>query len=233
MIATIAAIRSLSPRVKEFVLQLPETVRFAAGQFVVMTLEVDGEPIQRSYSIANESAGETNLLVLWIALNEAGRVTPRLFQLCEGMQLEVSEPFGGFVLRDASLQEDVVFVCTGTGVAPFRSMIDQCLQQANPINVILVMDNRHREDVLGHAEWLQLAADEPRFRYFPVLSRPKEADDDMLTGYVHAHYSDWVTKNPQIHVYVCGWDAMCKEARQRLKDLGLTRRQYFFEQYDG
>ena len=233
MIATIAAIRSLSPRVKEFVLQLPETVRFAAGQFVVMTMEVDGEPIQRSYSIANESAGETNLLVLWIALNEAGRVTPRLFQLCEGVQLEVSEPFGGFVLRDASMDEEVVFVCTGTGVAPFRSMIHQRLQKQNGSNVVLVMGNRHREDVLGHAEWLQLAAAEPRFQYMPVLSRPKETDDDMLTGYVHAHYSDWVTKNPQIHVYVCGWDAMCKEARQRLKDLGLTRRQYFFEQYDG
>ena len=53
MIATIATIRSLSPRVKEFVLQLPQTVSFSAGQFVVMTINVSGDQIQRSYSIAN------------------------------------------------------------------------------------------------------------------------------------------------------------------------------------
>jgi CDP-4-dehydro-6-deoxyglucose reductase len=84
-------------------------------------------------------------LVLWIALNEAGRVTPWLFQLCEGVQLEVSEPFGGFVLRDASMDEEVVFVCTGTGVAPFRSMIHQRLQKQNGSNVVLVMGNRHEK----------------------------------------------------------------------------------------
>lgn len=233
MIATIAAIRSLSPRVKEFVLQLPQTVCFSAGQFVVMTIDVGGDQIQRSYSIANDSAGETDQLVLWIALNESGRVTPQLFQMVEGAQLDVSEPQGGFVLRDASLQQVVVFVCTGTGVAPFRSMIHQCLQQQDGSPVVLVMGNRHREDVLGHTEWLQLAESTPRFHYLPVLSRPNESDVDMQSGYVHAYYRDWVIKNPQAHVYVCGWDAMCKEARQQLKDLGLTRRQYFFEQYDG
>lgn len=234
MIATLSEIRQLSPRVKEFVFQLPEAVVFAAGQFVVVSVEVQNQRYQRSYSIANVQSGKTQEIVLCIALNENGAVTPWLFQQSVGHSLEMSEPQGGFVLRDTSPSVPCAFVCTGTGVAPFRSMIQERLQSNDGSTVVLVMGNRVSTDVLYHQEWLELAKNEPRFCYIPVLSRSSEiTDPNFQRGYVHEHYRTWLENKSDAHIYVCGWEVMCREARQTLKDLGYNRRQYFFEQYDG
>lgn len=234
MIATLSEIHLLSNRVKEFVFQLPEAVVFAAGQFVVVSLEVQNQRYQRSYSIANVQSGKTQEITLCIALNEKGAVTPWLFQQSVGLSLEMSEPQGGFLLRDTSPTVPCAFVCTGTGVAPFRSMIRERLQSNDCSPVVLVMGNRVLTDVLYHQEWQQLSEKEPRFRYIPVLSRSSElAIPDFQKGYVHEHYRTWLENKLDAHIYVCGWEVMCREARQTLKDLGYNRRQYFFEQYDG
>lgn len=233
MIATISAIHSLSPRVKAFDLQMPESVRFLSGQFVILKVEIDGQWVERSYSIANAVQGDTMQITLCVALNLEGKLTPWLFGASVGQSLEVSIPQGGFVLRDDSKVSPTLFVCTGTGIAPFRSMIQERLSQPDSSPVCLVMGNRFSEDMLYHQEWLSLQQAESRFRYVSTLSRAESEIDSVRKGYVHDHYLKFVSAHPDVHVYVCGWELMCREARQRLKDLGLTRRQYFFEQYDG
>ncbi|MFM6951927.1 MAG: ferredoxin--NADP reductase [Bacteroidota bacterium] len=233
MIAAIKSIENLSDRVRVFQLELPEAVMFAAGQFVIVKAQIGGENVERSYSIANECAGETQHIELCIALNPSGKMSPHLFGLSPGAALEMSLPQGGFVLRDAAIEVPTIFVCTGTGVAPFRSMIASKLKETRESMVYLVMGNRASTDMLYHQHWMDLQYQQPRFRYLPTLSRGDGQEKGVLTGYVHAHYSEIVKAHPEVQVYVCGWEVMCKEARQRLKDMGLTRRQYFFEQYDG
>lgn len=234
MIAAINSIRNLSDRVKVFELHLPEAVGFMAGQFVIVKALINGESIERSYSIANQKAEKTNALELCVALNTAGKMTPYLFGLGTGAKLEISVPQGGFVLRDTSVDIPTLFVCTGTGVAPFRSMIEAQLSTNSDSLVFLVMGNRNPTDMLYHSEWQELQSAHARFQYIPTLSGEKVLGDSALRyGYVHEHYLHVLNDFPDAHVYVCGWEAMCKEARQRLKDKGLTRRQYFFEQYDG
>lgn len=236
MKATIEKIENLSPRVKQFVLSLEKAVVFEAGQFVVLTTNFNGTEFQRSYSIASQESGVPVLrLALCISLNEGGQVTPWLFGLKEGAMLEISEPQGGFVLRPTSHDVDVVFVCTGTGVAPFRSMIQSCLSSNPNRKVHLVFGNRTTADVLYHEQWQALAKTKPPFFYHPVISRPEAnlPQSVFQNGYVHGVYKPLIQENLNAHVYVCGWEAMCTEARQQLKGMGLTRRQYFFEQYDG
>lgn len=236
MKATIEKIENLSPRVKRFVLSLERMVVFESGQFIVLTATVDGVELQRSYSIASiESGSPVSHLELCISLNNLGKVTPWLFQQCEGAMLDISEPQGGFVLRPTSADVDVVFVCTGTGVAPFRSMIQSCLTLNPNRKVHLVFGNRTEVDVLYHEQWQELAKTTTQFVYYPVISRPDANLDPLLFhhGYVHEVYKPLIQENPNTHVYVCGWEVMCTEARQQLKGMGLTRRQYFFEQYDG
>lgn len=251
MIATLSNIQNESPRVKRFFLDLPTEVDFVAGQFVVLSAIINGETTHRSYSIASAtSALKLCQIELCISLNDSGLVTPWLFGLQPGDTLEISPPQGGFVLRDASGSGsapasgsiDFIFVCTGTGVAPFRSMIDQALKLASTRQVHLVFGNRKMYDVLYHKHWMDLVKSQPKFQYWPTLSReeePRELWRDagksiaLELGYVHDVYTKLVLGNLGVQVYVCGWDAMCKEARVRLKSLGLTRRQYFFEQYDG
>jgi CDP-4-dehydro-6-deoxyglucose reductase len=166
-------------------------------------------------------------------------VTPWLFSLKAGARVDVSVPQGGFVLRPSSMQENVIFVCTGTGVAPFRSMIAASLALNPNRHVHLVFGNRKLEDVLYHEHWLALREQNSNFHYHPVLSKGDEGlsalpnSNNFQKGYVHPIYEQLLSKDLGSHVYVCGWEVMCTESRERLKAMGLTRRQYFFEQYDG
>jgi ferredoxin-NADP reductase len=239
MIAAINSIRNLSDRVKVFELHLPEAVGFIAGQFVIVKALINGESIERSYSIANQKAEKTNALELCVALNTAGMMTPYLFGLGTGAKLEISMPQGGFVLRDTSVDVPNLFVCTGTGVAPFRSMIAASLALNPNRHVHLVFGNRKVEDVLYHEHWLALREQNSNFHYYPVLSKGDEGlsaltnSNNFQKGYVHPIYEQLLSKDLGSHVYVCGWEVMCTESRERLKAMGLTRRQYFFEQYDG
>ena len=240
MQARINHIENLSPRVKRFALELTEEVLFEAGQFVILTIELDGETLQRSYSIASVEYGQNvKQIELCISLNEKGRVTPWLFSLSAGALIDVSVPQGAFVLRPSSMQENVIFVCTGTGVAPFRSMIAASLALNPNRHVHLVFGNRRVEDVLYHEHWLALREQNSNFHYHPVLSKGDEGlsalpnSNNIQKGYVHPIYEQLLSKDLGSHVYVCGWEVMCTESRERLKAMGLTRRQYFFEQYDG
>lgn len=223
-----------SPRVRRFFLQpvseTKKTVNFIPGQFIILQKEMkDGEiPVQRSYSIANLET-DVSEVELCIVINDAGEFTPWLFSLNIGDEIQGSEPQGMFNLSEVQLSVPYVFVCTGTGVAPFRSMIQKVLKESdNP--VYLVFGNRFEEDILYHKFWESLSEKQERFTFFPTLSRTSNWKG--RTGYVHDIYKEILAKGEDARIYVCGWQEMCKEARSNLKSMGYNRRQYHFEQYD-
>lgn len=202
---------------------------FIPGQFVIM--EVPGLPEfenTRSYSIASKPSKEE--FELCISLNPQGKATPLIWDLAIGDTLQFSEPQGGFVLRQP-LPEQLVFICTGTGVAPFRSMLRHFREQGFPeTEVHLIFGNRWEKDILYKEEFQALASEQPRFHFHTALSR--EAIDGAHHGYVHDLYKGKFSAAESVHFYVCGWQGMCADARENLKEMGFNRRQYFFEQYD-
>jgi hypothetical protein len=139
------------------------------------------------------------------------------------------EEIGGIsVFRGMELPVKHVFICTGTGIAPFRSMIQESLMQG--CETVLVFGNRWKEDILYSDHWETLQENNPLFKFIPVLSREEAAG--CKTGYVHPYYERELKGLEDARIYVCGWKDMCMETRDRLKDMGFNRRQYFFEQYD-
>ncbi len=226
----ITQIVSESPRVKRFFLKRKDEkpITFLSGQFVMVYNEFfDLDQQSRSYSIASVS-NTPEEIELCIVLNETGKFTPWLFSLDLGQELMVSEPQGGFVFRGIEEPIKHVFVCTGTGIAPFRSMIHDSLMQG--CETVLVFGNRWKEDVLYWDHWNTLQENNPLFRFIPVLSR--EEVPQCKTGYVHPYYTRELKDLEDARIYVCGWKEMCNQTRDRLKELGFNRRQYFFEQYD-
>ncbi len=198
---------------------------FKAGQFVAIALEEGGT--ERSYSIASRPGNAE--LELCISLKTDGYMSPALFAMQVGDTVFMSEPRGSFTLPDA--QNEVCLICTGTGIAPFRSMILDALQKGDTRKFYLVSGNRLQPDALYHHEMQQLAAAHPNFQYLPVLSRAEVAG--FAHGYVHPVYEAIFADGRDATFMVCGWTAMLSEARRRLKALGYGRRQYHFEQYDG
>ncbi len=225
-----------SPRVRRFCLQRKDglPVSFLSGQFVMIyhssfpeLPEFSNAHQSRSYSIASIS-NQTHIIELCIVLNEKGLFTPWLFSLDVGDELWVTPPQGSFVFRGMELPVKHVFICTGTGIAPFRSMIQESLMQG--CETVLVFGNRWKEDILYSDHWETLQENNPLFKFIPVLSREEAAG--CKTGYVHPYYERELKGLEDARIYVCGWKDMCMETRDRLKDMGFNRRQYFFEQYD-
>ena len=217
-----------SPRVRRFFLETGR-FEFVPGQFVVLTHpELPEGENQRSYSIASVDSKQ-NELELCIVLNERGVMTPWLFSKNEGDLLNISAAQGTFNLKNDGNSGPVVFIATGTGVAPFRSMIQETLNQGKS-DVHLVFGNRVEQDILYREYWENLQKQNSNFHFYPVLSR--EHANNCHFGYVHGVYELILRDQTDARIYVCGWKDMCVQARENLKSLGFNRKQYAFEQYD-
>lgn len=227
----ILKITNETPSVRRFLIQYDSsnTFSFIPGQFVIIRFPIGEEFIERSYSIANIPNGE-HTLELCIVLKPGGAATTYLFNLVEGDSILMSEPQGNFFLPE-TIEKDICFISTGTGVAPFRSMIGQMLKSGlEHRNIYLIFGNRRKEDILYHNEFLNWANEHPEFKYIPVLSR--EEHWEGAKGYVHHVYQNLFSDRRDAWFYISGWSEMIKETRHNLKELGYTRQQYKVELYD-
>lgn len=233
---TIIRIENETASTKRFWIQLTESVQFdfLPGQFVTLDLPIHEEPKrrQRSYSIAS-APSRNNIFELVIVLMEGGSGTQYLFTQAEvGTSFPVRGALGNFTLPDP-ITTDIFMICTGTGIAPFRSMIHHIHQNNIPHKEIyLIYGTRKRSDGLYLEEFFALNQTLPGFHYFPTFSREETVDEGMLMGYVHGVYEQLLLEKKETPAfYLCGWKDMINEARQRLQGLGIDRKSIHFELY--
>ncbi len=229
MKAKLIETRELCPEVRHFVFEVPEAVElpFRPGQFVSISEEIGGKKILRPYSIASAPGGG-NRFELCLNRVAEGLLSPRIFELTPGDEVEVSKPLGHFTLRNPG--REAVFVATGTGIAPFRSMLlAHVPEYSSPFT--LIFGTRYESSLMYQEEFEELAARHVHFRYLQVLSRPGEGWSG-LTGHVQPHMLEAIGERRDLDVYLCGLKAMVDDARGRLKDIGLDRKQIVFEKYD-
>lgn len=228
----IEKITALSPNVKQYCFKWLGDIEFSfnAGQFVMLNLPISGEYSTRSYSIASAPATDGNF-ELCIVRKPDGAGTQFLFENVKaGDELSCSLPQGSFVLPEV-LPENLVMICTGTGVAPFRAMIhDLFSKNTASTKVHLIFGCRRREDLLYFDEWEKLNAGRSNFHFYPVLSR--EPSWPGHKGYVHQVYKEKFAGLDDVLFYICGWSFMVKEAKNNLKAMGYNRKQIKFELYD-
>jgi ferredoxin-NADP reductase len=224
-----------------------EPFDFKPGQFVTLDLPIHEKPNKRwrSYSIASWPDGSP-VFELLIVYMEGGLGTNYLFnEIRLGSELVFRGPLGLFTLPE-TLEKDLFLICTGTGIAPFRSMIHHILNHNIPHqNIHLIFGCRRLTDSLYQKEMENLQEQVPRFQYLPVYSRevPENQNHLIRTGYVHGVYEEICKKNlspvtadsPPIikpaHFYLCGWKNMIDEARQRIVALGYEKKAIHLELY--
>lgn len=229
MKAVLVEVREIAPNVRHFVFEVPEVREFyfVPGQFVSLTHTFEGKEIVRPYSIASKPDG--NRFDLCLNLVEEGIFSPWLFSLKPGDEIETTAPLGYFVLRNP--QRDAVFVATGTGIAPVRSMLQAWLGQGDPRKLTLIFGVRHEHGLLYREEFEELAQRHPNFRFMPTLTRPS-ASWTGRTGRVQAHIPEALGERRDVDVYICGLKAMVDEVRAMLKGMGFDRKQIIYEKYD-
>lgn len=221
---------------RRYWIQIPEveSFDFKPGQFVTLDLPIHEKKNKRwrSYSIASSPDG-TNVIELVIVLLEGGAGTTYLFDHVQvGSELVLRGPQGVFVLPDI-IDRDLFFICTGTGVAPFRSMVHHINRyNISHQNIYLIFGCRHVSDCLYGQELKQLENELPKYKYMPTFSREPAENDLVRKGYVHSVYEEILSGDkPEAKFYLCGWKNMIDEAKQRILALGYDRKAIHLELY--
>lgn len=228
--ARIDKLERLADDVVRVQLRLPprSPLKFLAGQYIDVTSPAG---IRRSYSIA--SAASDDRIELQVRRVDGGQLSAYWFEQAQVNDLlRFNGPRGTFFLRPAA-GLDVIFLATGTGIAPILSMLAQLAstpESERPRSVALYWGGRHRED-----HYLDPSPALPGLRYVPVMSRG-DIDWDGARGHVQDVLAHDVAhgRAPALAgavVYACGSEAMIHGARNLLCDAGLPARRFFSDAF--
>ena len=227
-------IEKISDRLKRFRIRIHDVERFdfEPGQFVTLELPIhERKPKRwRHYSIASPPDG--NEIEIVVVRVEGGEGTRYLFEeVKEGTRVPLRGPLGKFTLPE-KLDRDICFVCTGTGVAPFRSMLWHIYRKDIPHqNLYLVFGTRYMHEILYYEEFRKLEGMLAGFHYYVTLSRETSPEWKGFRGYVHQIYEELFRDRRPALFYLCGWKNMIDEARERLLAMGYSREDIRVEIY--
>ncbi len=228
----VVRIESVNAATRRFFIELPAVAHFhfRPGQFVTLDLPIHEQRNRRwrSYSIASAPGGG-NLIELLIVHVEGGAGTTYLFKdIIVGSAITLRGPHGIFVLPQ-DLSEPLYLICTGTGVAPFRSMASWLAASGQPHGPVhLIYGCRNQSELFYREELEGLAATLPGFHYHPTLSRESWAG---RSGYVHPIYEALCADRQPAQFMLCGWKAMLDEAKTRILAMGYEKKRIHIELY--
>ncbi len=218
--ATVETITELSHDTKSFVLRTQEPFEFIAGQFVMVNVPFNNTHVRRAYSLASKQNG--NKIELCLNYVDGGKGSEYFFKLKEGDSVSLDGPYGVFTVKETKREK--FFICTGTGVVPLRSMI----QQLNGAKMTLIFGKRAECDILYREEFEQLANGNQNFRYVVTLSRPHDGWNGER-GYVQHVMKKFVHANGEF--YVCGLKQMVDDVRKELVGMGVQEEHIHVERY--
>jgi ferredoxin/flavodoxin---NADP+ reductase len=224
-----------------------ELFSFLPGQFAVLGLlgqeprvpEADMEEsapdpaklIRRAYSIASSSV-ERRFLEFYLALVNSGQLTPRLFALRYGSRLSLGPKASGvFTLARVPRGRAVLLVATGTGLAPYMSMLRTLLINDATRQFVVLQGGRYSWELGYRAELESLARIRPNLTYIPSITRP-EQDPHFRgpTGRVQALLAQGIVESrsrlpldpAQMDAFVCGNPDMIREVKALLQGKGFV-----------
>lgn len=207
---------------------------FIPGQFITIHFEHKGTTLNRSYSLAS-IPGQSALIEISVSFVEHGPASEMLFSIQPGSTLDASGPFGRLVLQKEAPSR-YLLIATGTGVAPYRSMLPELARQMeiNPtLEVVLGQGVRSREHLLYGEDFLEFAKKYPRFQFFAYYSRafPDAPAPFELPGRVQGVFEQMTPDAGRDTVYLCGNPRMIDDAFALLRTKGFTEAHVRREKY--
>jgi CDP-4-dehydro-6-deoxyglucose reductase len=231
----VIAIRQLTHDVRQidFALIEPPEIHFKAGQFI--SFEVPdvktGRMVTRPYSIASPPSSRKTVSLLLNFVPE-GPGSTYLFGLQEGALATFSGPAGNFYLREHP-ERTLLFVATGTGIAPLRSMLLANAERPEPGRTILFWGLRSQRDLYYGDEFARMNRELSGSLFMITLSRPEPGwtgPSGRVTSLIQEHVKDV----RQLAVYLCGNSGMIAEVTSIIQAKGLCpifREKYYDDPY--
>src|SRR3990170_87616 len=193
---------------------------FEPGQFLSIFVEKEGKTISRPYSIAS-SPTEKEAIELCIKVVEGGFMSNYLKDRQPGDRYRIMAPLGGFILREP-ITTDIVFISTGTGVAPFVGMTKWMIHHGYMgHDVYMFTGVRYVKELLYHDLFQAWAKKYPNFHYVPSISRPETPEWTGRKGYVQVAVKEEVKDPAATTAYICGLHEMVEQTNDLCHRMGF------------
>lgn len=203
----------------KFELTQPYRMQFLSGQYV--SLKVDDVGHRRSYSICSTPDIDHGFELL-VDVAPQGLGVQYLESLQFGQEIQLLAPMGVFVMEEDPAEQSVVFIGTGSGIAPLRAMIlDQLINKQDARPMVLHWGVRHEKDWFWLLEFEELSDKFPNFSFHPVLSQPETDQWTLCKGRVtdcllnHEHPA-------AAGYYICGNEKMLADVVALLEKKGIN-----------
>jgi len=219
---------NLSSDVKSIKIKRPKDFDFKAGQYVSISFSLKETKLRKPYSIAS-SPNEKEFLE--ICIKRIGKVSNYICDLKKGDNVELFGPAGTFVINEPFKQKDLIFIATGTGIGPFKSMISFLLENNFQNKIILIKGFRYEGGILYDKEFQELKNKYNNFEFYNVLSKPKNQNFENK-GHVQNFLDKYLAKNFSGNIYLCGLSIMIEQTAEKLIGKGIPTEQIFYEKYD-
>jgi len=216
----LASIIKVSSKVylERFKLVEPKEITFLSGQTVMLYV---AQGVNRTMSIASPPSEKTSIMLAH-DVSPMGPYSKWAISAKVGEQMQFMGPLGNFIAYKESPRRKI-FVATGTGIAPFRSMILDMPSES----MTLYWGLRHEEDIFWQKELEEFSSSHANFQFVLTLSKPS-ASWDGKRGYVQ----DCIFSEQNLSdadYYVCGCKEMVNDMQRRLKSAGVPDAQVKFE----
>jgi ferredoxin--NADP+ reductase len=210
-----------------------QAFRFVNGQFVMIGLQVEGKPLMRAYSIA--SANHEDYLEFFSIKVQDGQLTSRLQHLQVGDPVMISKkPTGTLVLRDLKPGKRLFLFATGTGLAPFMSLVHDPEMYENFDKIILMHGVRWKTE-LAYKDYLENNLPNNEFLgelvreklvYYPAVTREPFVHHGRLTklirsGELFEHIGQEPLNPAFDRAMICGSPAMLNDTSTLLNESGF------------
>jgi len=217
----------LNDTVIEVSIRLPpnSNFRYNSGQYV----NIAKGSIKRSYSVAN-AYRESGLLTFLIKKYENGQMSNYWFKEAkENDLLRIEGPIGSFFLRESEV-ENIIFLATGTGIAPIKAILESvsmCGQKYENKKFWIFNGARYESDLFWRPNELNAISN---LNYIPVLSRASE-NWNGEKGYIQEIVLKSGIDLTNAQVYACGSNNMIESSRKTLVENELKIKNFFSDAF--
>ena len=219
----------LNQYVKYLKFSVPKDFNFKAGQYLSLSVFIDGKKFRNPYSITTIPNGK--FAEFCIKLVENGKASDFVKNLKKGDKIELFGPAGKFIINENSKNKDLIFISAGTGISTFISIIPDLLKKGFSNKIILLKGFVNENEILYDEEFLELQEKYKNFEFYNVLSNPKNKKFENI-GYVQDFLDEYIQENFQGDFYICGLSEMIDSVTKKLENMGFEKDKIFFEKYD-
>ncbi len=216
-----------------FVGEEPQLFRFQPGQFIGLSLEIDGKTVKRSYSISSSPSRPLSLDVT-IKRIPGGLVSNWLpDNLSIGDRVSVRAPAGRFSCFQHPAPK-MLFLAAGSGVTPLMSMLRWISDVSAPVDLIVLNSVRSPEDVIFGRELESIAARHPNIAITVTTTDSRACSNGWIgmAGRLNAKWLDAAVPDLlEREVFLCGPTPFSAAMTQQLAELGLPKERLHQESF--